>query len=102
MAQTKVIWAPSALARLEEIAEFIARDFPSRAIDFVERLLESTDQLERYPLSGGVCPEHPVCRQLIVDGYRIIYEPSEASVDILTILAPGQDYERLLAEIKKR
>src|SRR3972149_7918625 len=71
----KIIWAPSALDDIELIAQFIERDSPDQASLFVSRVIEMTDQLERFPLSGRVIPEmsNANCRELIYGAYRIMY-----------------------------
>ncbi len=96
MAKTEVIWSPSALERLVNITDYIAKDAPIRAADFAERLLEATAHLENFPLSGSVCAENPACRRIIMQGYRIIYEASENRVEITTIISPGQYSSRIL------
>ena len=53
----KVIWAPSALEDVNSIAEYIARDSVDRAALFAVRLIEATDRLEDFPLSGRIIPE---------------------------------------------
>ena len=63
----KVIWAPSALEDVNSIAEYIARDSVDRSALFVMRLIEATDRLQEFPLSGRVIPEicDPSCREII-------------------------------------
>lgn len=53
----EVIWSPSALQDVEDIAEFISRDSSEHAALFVERLIEKTDRLAEYPFSGRIIPE---------------------------------------------
>ena len=96
----KVIWAPSAQKRLSQIGDYIAVEAPDRAVDFVTRFLDSTRNLDPFPLSGSICPEDPTCRQVIVDGYRVIYEATEEAANVLTIIAPGQDAISVLASVK--
>ncbi len=100
MAQTKIIWTATALDALEAIGLYIAQDAPERAVTFTDTLYDSTLQLEEFPLSGGLCPEDPACRQIVVEGYRIIYEISQKQVEVLTIISPGQDAERILSAKK--
>ncbi len=71
----KVIWAPSALEDVNSIAEYIARDSVDRAALFAVRLIEATDRLEDFPLSGRIIPEigEPSCREIIHGNYRIMY-----------------------------
>ncbi len=42
---------------------------------FVHRLIEATDRLQQFPLSGRVIPEinAPDCREVIYGAYRIMY-----------------------------
>lgn len=71
----KVIWAPSALEDVNSIAEYIARDSVDRAALFAVRLIEATDRLQDFPLSGRIIPEigEPSCREIIYGNYRIMY-----------------------------
>ena len=71
----KVIWAPSALDDIGAIAEYIAKDSPEAASLFVRRLMEATDRLQEFPLSGRTIPEihEPDCREVIYGAYRIMY-----------------------------
>jgi len=71
----KVIWSPSALKDVDSIAEYIARDSVDHAALFVMRLIEATDRLPEFPLSGRVIPEidDQSCREIIYSAYRIMY-----------------------------
>ena len=91
MAKVKVYWTENALKAVEVIGDYIAKDAPERAIEFTDRLLESTSRLEGFPLSGSTCPEDASCRQVVVSGYRVIYKSTERGVEILTVIAPGQN-----------
>jgi len=50
----EVIWSPSALQDIDQIAQFIAKDSSDQAAIFVGRLIEATDCLASAPLSGPV------------------------------------------------
>jgi addiction module RelE/StbE family toxin len=102
VAKTKVVWTTNARVDLTEIGSFIAQDSLARAIEFTQRLFESTIQLEDFPLSGSHCLADPTCRQLVVENYRIIYEVSTHGIDVLTIISPGRDAARAVASAKKR
>ncbi len=102
MAKTTVVWTDNAKFDLSDIGSYIAQDSPVRAVDFTQRLFDSTVQLEIHPLRGQICPEDPTCRHLVLEGYRIIYEVSEKGVDVLTIISPGLDSVRAIASAKKR
>lgn len=69
----QVIWSPSALEDIEQIAQFIARDSSDQAAIFVGRLVEATDRLASATRSGRTIPEigRPDCREIIYGAYRI-------------------------------
>jgi len=90
MAKVKVYWTQTALKAVEAIGDYIAKDSPEKAIEFTDRLLESTSRLEDFPMSGSTCTEDPSCRQVVVAAYRVIYEATERGVEVLTVIAPGQ------------
>ena len=102
MAKTAVVWTANAKFDLSEIGSYIAEDSPVRAVEFTQRLFESTVQLQNFPMSGPLCEEDPTCRQLTLEGYRIIYEISEKGIYVLTIISPGRDAVRAIESVKKR
>jgi plasmid stabilization system protein ParE len=53
----RIRWSNQALADLEAIGDFIARDTPSMAQVFVERVFAAVTRLEAFPRSGRVVPE---------------------------------------------
>lgn len=93
----QVTWSPRALKRLDEIADYIALDAPARAVDFVLRLLESTDHLQEFPESGSVVPENQAFRQVVIQGYRIIYRVRVDAVEVVTVISPGQNATSVLS-----
>ena len=91
-----IVWARHAGDRLGAIFDFIARDSVARASEFCERLIDATEQLASHPFSGPVLPEDSAYRQLVVDDYRIVYRVSERIVYVVTIVAPGMEYEQAI------
>ena len=72
----KIHWSEIAEVDLDDIYDYIARDVPYYAELFVDKLIEATDKLEDYPRMGRKVPEadnRDDVRELIVQGYRIIY-----------------------------
>ena len=53
----EVVWSHTALADVEAIASYISRDSVSYAGAVVRKIINSTHQLETFPLSGRVVPE---------------------------------------------
>ncbi len=85
MAQVR--WTTQALADLEAIGDFIARDAPSFAQVFVDRVFEAVKRLETFPWSGRIVPEsdREDIREIIFGSYRIVYLVNEDEVSILTV-----------------
>jgi len=92
----KVIWAPSALADIASIAEYIAEDSAEMAALFVRRLMEATDRLQEFPLSGRMIPEinDPDAREVIYGAYRIMYRVEGEDVWITGVVHGARDWSR--------
>ena len=92
----KIIWSLGALADVSEIGMFIERDSTHFAEVIVNRLYSSVDRLIEFPLSGREVPEleDSSVREIIVAGYRIIYEVRNDAVKILAVLSGRQDLGR--------
>ena len=84
----KVIWTANAVDDLEQIAKFIERDSVHYARAVVSRLYNAVGRLARFPPSGRQVPEvdDPSMREVIADGYRIIYCVLESKVFMLTVV----------------
>ncbi len=94
----QVIWSPYSVKRLDEIGDYIAEDSPVRAYDFVIKLMDSAKNLIKFPNSGSVVPENENFRQVVCDGYRIIYRAKNENIEIVTIISPGLNFNK---DIKK-
>jgi plasmid stabilization system protein ParE len=81
------LWSPLAIERASEIAEYIARDNPSAAVKWTEKLFDKVRLLKTSPESGRVVPEikRGCVRELIYGNYRIIYRVDEKQISILTV-----------------
>jgi toxin ParE1/3/4 len=77
-----------AVADLENIQDYIARDSAEYADAVIERLILSVDQLESFPESGRRVLESadPKIRELLGERYRIIYRLRKGSVQILAVV----------------
>jgi plasmid stabilization system protein ParE len=102
----EVTWSPRAEFRLVEIADYIAASNPERAKEFVLRLLYCVDHLQEFLESGSLVPENVAFRQVVLQGYRIIYRIQTDERDrltriaeVVTVVSPGQN--ALLGEIDK-
>ena len=88
----EILWTREALLRLREIEEYISRDNPSVAIEFVEKLISVAETLVDNPQKGRIVPEltiENIC-ELIHKNYRIVYLIKKSSIDILTVFERHQ------------
>lgn len=69
----KVIFAPQAIERLEEIVRYIAQDNPLAAEKFGLRLVDQTSLLADFPELGRHYRKRPDVRRLWCKPYFIYY-----------------------------
>ena len=91
----EVIWSPSALQDVHQIAEFISRDSSDQAALFVTRLIEATDRLAELPRSGRVIPEigDPDCREILYGAYRVMHRVVGDAVWITGVVHGARDWK---------
>jgi addiction module RelE/StbE family toxin len=99
----KLVWTKEALHRLLEIEEYISRDNPVAAVDFVDKLISLAETIVDNPKKGRVVPELSLenIRELLFKNYRIVYLVKKRSIEVLTVF----DGHQLLKKeeiIKKR
>ena len=81
-------WTDPALDALEGIRDYIAKDSPYYARRFIERIFDAAEKLQDHPNMGRPVPEadRDDVRELIYQGYRIIYRTKSARVQVLTVI----------------
>jgi toxin ParE1/3/4 len=89
----KIIWSALALERVVEIGEYIARDRPNAAADWVEGVFASVGPLARFPKSGRPVPEstRTDLREVLHGSYRVIYRTDPEHIVILTVRHARQE-----------
>ncbi len=72
----KVNWTEAALADLQEITAYIAKDSYVYAERIADRILKAPRILKKFPNSGRRVPEFSddSIRELIYRSYRIVYQ----------------------------
>jgi addiction module RelE/StbE family toxin len=98
----RIFWTREALLRLQEIEEYVSRDNPLAAIEFVDELISLAETLKDNPEKGRIVPELSLenIRELLHKNYRIVYLVKKNSVDILTVFEGHQLLKK--EEILKR
>ena len=97
----QVIFSPEALADLEDVADFIARENPRRAQTFVEELERKARALVRVPKAY---PPHPSLgpdpRLAVHRKYNIYFRIAENGIDIVRVLHSARDVESIFRAIQ--
>ena len=96
----QVVWSPEALADVEAIASYIARDSAAYAQAVVEKILETARQVGEFPLLGRRVPElaQDIIRERFVYSYRLIYRIRNDTITIAAVIHG----RRLLRPIRER
>lgn len=83
----KIVWSPLAVERASEIVDYISRDKPLAANNWIDTVFSMVDQLRANPEIGRIVPEinENQFRELIYGNYRIIYHIGIKRISILTI-----------------
>jgi len=89
-----VIWSIPAKHDLEKIHKFIAKDSQYYALKVSNEFIEKSEILIDFPEMGRIVPElgNPKIRELFIYSYRLIYEISEKSIEVLAIIHGKQNF----------
>ena len=93
---SEATFSRDAEADLLDIAEFIARDNPIAAREWVYAVRQRCHLLSQHPLMGESRPGFGVagCRSISVGLYVIFFRPSASGVEIARILHGSRDLGR--------
>ncbi len=85
---------------LMAIADYIARDSPSRAVSFIRQIREEVRRIGRKPLLHQLRPEIGKDARLSVVGrYVILYRVVGETIRIERVVYGGRDLPALLQEL---
>lgn len=94
----RVRWTEPALEDMESIRDYFAKDSDFYARQFIERIFEVVNNLETFPDLGREVPEaeeREGVRELIFQGYRIIYLHQTDIVYIVAVTHRSRDLSGL-------
>lgn len=93
---TVLRWTEQAVQDLESIRDFIERDSPRYGRLVVERLVDATNRIEVFPMSGRMVPEigKKEVRELIVGDYRVVYRLDSELAVLLTVYRSSMLFPR--------
>lgn len=89
----RVEWSDFARDDLDDLVRYISRDSAFYAQTFAERVLMATRRLSDHPSSGRQIPEaeDKTMREIIVQGYRVMYRVEPEQVLILAVMHGSRD-----------
>lgn len=90
----RIEWSQVALADIEDLYDYIARDVPFYAEQFVGRLMEPVERLAEHPRLGRRVTEaqdRDDVRELIFHDYRILYLVRADGLFVLTVIHGSRD-----------
>lgn len=92
----KIEWAIRARTDIRELQRYIAKDSPYYARRFIEKIFQAAEKLPEHPRLGRQVPEagRDDIRELIFQGYRIIYVIKPECVFIASIVHGSRDLYR--------
>lgn len=83
---------------LRRIEEFIARDSPLHAVDFVNRIIDSVEKLRTAPMIGRIVSEfnRRNLREVLFRQYRVVYLLRRETAIVLRVVHGARDLTRLI------
>ena len=92
----KLIIAPSAQQDLADIHDYIARDKPIAAANWVEKIEEKCKLIAATPEFGERRPEYGTdIRSSVVGRYVIFFRPIENGIEVARVIAGDRDIRSL-------
>lgn len=92
----RVDWSDPARDDLDDLVGYISRDSAFYAQAFAKRVVQATRRLRDFPHSGRTIPEaeDSTLREIIVQGYRVMYCLEPDRVLILAVMHGSRDLTR--------
>lgn len=93
-------YLPIAEEDLISILDWIAKDSPTRALKFVDKLEEKIGKLENFPMLGRI-PRHSKLRDygyrvLIIESYLVFYITRKSIVEVHRVIRASRDLDKLI------
>ncbi len=90
----KIEWSARSRTDLQKLKNYIGQDSPYYARRFIARIIASVEKLADFPDMGREVPEaeeREDVRELIFQGYRIMYLRQPNHVYIVTVIHGSRD-----------
>jgi toxin ParE1/3/4 len=90
------IFAPSARLDLLDIFDYIARDKPTAAANWIDKIEEKCELIAATPEFGESRPEYGAdIRSSVVGRYVIFYRPIRDGIEVVRVIAGDRDIRSL-------
>jgi plasmid stabilization system protein ParE len=88
-----LVWSNTARNDLKQLNAYIGQDSPVYARQFIQRMLARVEGLSGFPNLGRRVPEadRDDIREIVFQGYRIIYQTAADHIRVLTVLHGSRD-----------
>jgi toxin ParE1/3/4 len=98
----KLEWLDQAKDDLREILDFIAKESPRAAADYVTELVTACDRLAEFPLSGRRYSDQ--FRVLVFRNHLVFYayDDPKRVISIAMVVGGRRDISRLLDDVHRR
>jgi toxin ParE1/3/4 len=82
-----IVWTPHASDDYEATCFYLERQSPRDAEAFATQVTRTVERLSSFPHLGRMVPEFelPEIREVLVQGYRVVYRFDQDRVEILTV-----------------
>jgi toxin ParE1/3/4 len=84
----KVTWTEEGIDSYDEVVEFLSERSLAHAGSLEVGVLKAVQQISEFPESGRMVPEreNPRLREVLVEGYRLIYRLSADGITVEILL----------------
>lgn len=89
----KLFWSDTSRDDLKQLRAYIGKDSPVYARQFIQRMISRVITLHDFPGLGRRVPEanRDDIREIVFQGYRIIYQITDDRTLVLTVLHSSRD-----------
>nr|WP_017851480.1 type II toxin-antitoxin system RelE/ParE family toxin [Leptospira interrogans] len=84
----EIVWSLRARSDIQDIYDYITKDSEIYALNVINRIIETVENIPSFPLMGRVVPEFNIenLRERISGNYRIVYRVNKFhNIEIVTI-----------------
>ncbi|MFZ3041400.1 MAG: type II toxin-antitoxin system RelE/ParE family toxin [Thiobacillus sp.] len=88
-----LVWSHTAREDLKHLRTYIGQDSPIYARQFIQRIIARAEAIRGFPNLGRRVPEtdRDDIREIVFQGYRIIYQIASNHALVLTVLHGSRD-----------